>query len=111
MAAAPVYSAAKAGVVSFTRSLASLAGDSGIRVNAICPALVDTPLALAMGEEVIAGLRASQSVLTPKSSIHEDLPGSSGDGSDRCTCMSMPPGRTRAPEASSSLRPRMLPPS
>jgi 15-hydroxyprostaglandin dehydrogenase (NAD) len=66
MAAAPVYSAAKAGVVSFTRSLASLAGDPCIRVNAICPELVDTPLALAMGEEVMAELRASQSVLTPE---------------------------------------------
>lgn len=66
MAAAPVYAAAKAGVVNFTRSLGYLAGDSGIRVNAICPELVDTPLALAMGEEVMAGLRASQSVLTPE---------------------------------------------
>jgi NAD(P)-dependent dehydrogenase (short-subunit alcohol dehydrogenase family) len=65
MAAAPVYSAAKAGVVSFTRALESLAHDWGIRVNAICPELVDTPLALAMGEEVMAELRASQSVLTP----------------------------------------------
>jgi NAD(P)-dependent dehydrogenase (short-subunit alcohol dehydrogenase family) len=66
MAAAPVYAAAKAGVVHFTRSLASLAGDCGIRVNAICPELVDTPLALAMGEERMAALRASQSVLTPE---------------------------------------------
>jgi NAD(P)-dependent dehydrogenase (short-subunit alcohol dehydrogenase family) len=48
------------------RSLAYLAGDSGIRVNAICPDLVGTPLALAMGEEVMAGSRASQSVLTPE---------------------------------------------
>jgi NAD(P)-dependent dehydrogenase (short-subunit alcohol dehydrogenase family) len=71
MAAAPVYSAAKAGVVNFTRSLASLAGDCRIRVNAICPELVDTPLGLAMGEKVMAvaemaGLRASRSVLTPE---------------------------------------------
>ncbi|HSJ91072.1 MAG TPA: SDR family NAD(P)-dependent oxidoreductase [Ilumatobacter sp.] len=65
MAAAPVYSAAKAGVVSFTRALEHLAHESGIRVNAICPELVDTPLALGMGEEVMAELRASQSVLTP----------------------------------------------
>lgn len=65
MAAAPVYSAAKAGVVSFTRALEPLAQDWGIRVNAICPELVDTPLALGMGEERMAELRASQSVLTP----------------------------------------------
>jgi 15-hydroxyprostaglandin dehydrogenase (NAD) len=66
MAAAPVYSAAKAGVVSFTRSLANLAVDDGVRVNAICPELVDTPLALGMGEEVMAELRASQRVLAPE---------------------------------------------
>jgi len=71
LAASPVYSAAKAGVVSFTRSLASLAGDSGIRVSAICPELVDTPLGVAMGQKVmaaqeIAALRAAQSVLTPE---------------------------------------------
>ena len=66
MPAAPVYAAAKAGVVNFTRSLAELASESGIRVNAICPELVDTPPALAMGEDVMAQLRASQSVLTPE---------------------------------------------
>lgn len=69
MADSPVYSAAKAGVVAFTRSLAALAGDCGIRVNAICPELVDTPLGVVMGQKVmapgeIAQLRASRSVLT-----------------------------------------------
>lgn len=66
MAAAPVYSAAKAGVVNFTRSLAHLAAESGIRVNAICPELVDTPMALAMGDEALAELRASGSILAPE---------------------------------------------
>jgi 15-hydroxyprostaglandin dehydrogenase (NAD) len=69
---APVYSAAKAGVVGFTRSLATLADDCGIRVNAVCPELVDTPLGVAMTvgkvmtAEMMAGMRASQSVLTPE---------------------------------------------
>ena len=40
----PVYAATKAGVVNFTRSLAYLALDSRIRVNAVCPSYVDTPL-------------------------------------------------------------------
>jgi 15-hydroxyprostaglandin dehydrogenase (NAD) len=66
MAAAPVYSAAKAGVVSFTRSLGHLAADSGIRVNAICPELVDTPMALAMGDDALAELRASGNILAPE---------------------------------------------
>jgi 15-hydroxyprostaglandin dehydrogenase (NAD) len=66
MAAAPVYSAAKGGVVNFTRSLAHLAADSGIRVNAICPELVDTPMAFAMGDDALAELRASGSILAPE---------------------------------------------
>ena len=47
----PVYAAAKTGVVNFSRSLAYLAEESNIRVNTICPELVDTPMALALGEE------------------------------------------------------------
>ena len=51
----PVYAAAKAGVVNFSRSLAYLAEESNIRVNAICPELVDTSMALGLGEERLAG--------------------------------------------------------
>lgn len=47
----PVYAAAKAGVVNFSRSLGYLAADSNIRVNAICPSFVDTPLVRRGGEE------------------------------------------------------------
>ena len=66
MAAAPVYAAAKAGVVNFTRSLAELGADTGIRVCAICPELVDTPLAQGMGEEALGELRASGRILMPE---------------------------------------------
>lgn len=40
----PIYSAAKAGVVFLTRALAPLSEQFGIRVNCVCPGLVDTPL-------------------------------------------------------------------
>jgi len=66
MAAAPIYGAAKAGVIAFTRSLGSLAEERNIRVNTICPELVDTPLAeRGMGTEIMNELRGSDSVLTP----------------------------------------------
>ncbi len=40
----PAYNASKAGVVALTRSLAIQAGPHGVRVNAVCPGLVITPL-------------------------------------------------------------------
>ena len=38
------YSASKAGVLGLTRSAAHTLGANGIRVNAVCPGAVDTPL-------------------------------------------------------------------
>ncbi|GIW18413.1 MAG: SDR family NAD(P)-dependent oxidoreductase [Tepidiforma sp.] len=46
----PVYAASKAGVVNFTRSLAHLAAQDRIRVNAICPSFTDTPLVRRSGD-------------------------------------------------------------
>jgi len=40
----PVYSAAKHGVVGLTRSLAFLKDEANIRVNCVCPGVVDTPM-------------------------------------------------------------------
>lgn len=40
----PIYGAAKAGVVNFTHSLAPWASERGIRVNCVCPGIVDTPM-------------------------------------------------------------------
>jgi NAD(P)-dependent dehydrogenase (short-subunit alcohol dehydrogenase family) len=39
-----IYGAAKAGVVNFTHSLAVWASEKKIRVNCVCPGIVDTPM-------------------------------------------------------------------
>jgi NAD(P)-dependent dehydrogenase (short-subunit alcohol dehydrogenase family) len=40
----PIYAAAKHGVVGFTRSLQYLQHEANIRVNCVCPGVVDTPM-------------------------------------------------------------------
>jgi NAD(P)-dependent dehydrogenase (short-subunit alcohol dehydrogenase family) len=41
----PIYAASKAGVLLLTRSIAVDYGPQGVRANAICPGLIDTPMA------------------------------------------------------------------
>ncbi|MCP3911397.1 MAG: glucose 1-dehydrogenase [Actinomycetia bacterium] len=57
-----LYSTAKAAVIALTRSVALELGESGIRVNAICPGFVATPLAYGRpdaGEEQLDKMRDS----------------------------------------------------
>jgi NAD(P)-dependent dehydrogenase (short-subunit alcohol dehydrogenase family) len=46
----PAYSASKAGIMGITRTAALEFAKQGIRVNAICPGPVETPMTLAMAE-------------------------------------------------------------
>ncbi len=51
----PVYAASKAGIVRFTAALAYLKEESNVRVNCICPDVVDTPMLQRSREETPPG--------------------------------------------------------
>lgn len=53
-----MYSASKAGVIAFTRSLDKLAVSDGIRVNAIAPEYTDTPFLQSAGRQLDAAQEA-----------------------------------------------------
>lgn len=50
----PIYAATKAGVIHFVKSCAPLVESHGVRVNCVCPGLVDTPMMYEPGDGEVA---------------------------------------------------------
>src|SRR5581483_5903429 len=53
------YCSSKAAVVMLTKTAAAEYGKHGVRVNCVCPGVIDTPMARRTGEENLAGIAAN----------------------------------------------------
>jgi NAD(P)-dependent dehydrogenase (short-subunit alcohol dehydrogenase family) len=68
------YSASKHGVIGLTRTAAKEFAGRGIRINAICPGGVDTPLLeRLLGSEAMTGLRRKGTMLATPDQIAETV--------------------------------------
>ena len=71
----PGYSSAKAGLVTLTHNLARLWVDRGIRVNAVAPGIIDTPIRAAMPEAARRDMLAKTAASLPvgRVGVGEDI--------------------------------------
>ena len=84
----PIYSATKHFLVGFVRSVAPQLAERGITINAVCPAVVDTPMVAVVRNEVLAaGID-----LIPPEAIAGAVVGAARDGSTG-ECWVCLPGR------------------
>jgi len=88
----PVYSLTKHGVVGFVRSVASQLAARGIRINAVAPGIVDTPL---LSETRERYERASFPLLRPEEVARAVLLAARSEGSGEAWFVQ--PGREPAP--------------
>jgi NAD(P)-dependent dehydrogenase (short-subunit alcohol dehydrogenase family) len=82
---AAVYSASKAAVLSITRTFAHAWAKRGVRVNAVCPGVIETP----MNDVVIEGIAAARGVTR--------------DDVERARAAAIPMGRPAPPEEVASV--------
>ena len=59
----PIYAAAKHGIVGLTRALVFLKAEANIRVNCVCPGVVDTPMLTKLTPEMTAEQRAQRDAM------------------------------------------------
>jgi len=91
----PAYSAAKHGVIGFTRSLALALAPRGITVNAVCPGWVDTDMAarrwrdLGTDAETAAAGNPSRRIATPQD-VAAAIVFLAGEGASHITGQAIP---------------------
>jgi NAD(P)-dependent dehydrogenase (short-subunit alcohol dehydrogenase family) len=82
------YSVSKGGVTALTRAMAADYGREGIRVNAIVPGTIDTPMNAALFSDPAARERFKAKTLAGRLGVAEDLAGIAAflasDESDYC---------------------------